>query len=442
MSRAILRVAGPVLILWLMPQLAFAQEDETYDFDAVADMDPQPADPTDWETSENWGEGGGDPLPQFGPLVPDFGTRVEIQNSTFGVNAPEIGPGDTAEAFGIRIGRFNGAGLLTMSGGTLDINDTCVAPFFSCNSRIRVGAAQAGAQADRMPGTFDMSGGTANTDTLWIGSGSQGTMNMSGGVMNARGHVYFDWPIGQDSVLNMTGGTINVGTVFASPFLMHRESALNLDGGEILINGPARLGSMLDNPDASQDGQQTPDVTVQITDGLLEASSFLEIGGSITLDGGILRADSFDESVSSGTLDINSTGILQFSNAQESVAAVQALISGGTITTSGASALLVEVVDVGGVDFTQVSLSTPGLGGDFDEDGDIDGEDFLLWQQDFGAPFGPSDLDDWQQNYGTSSSVAAAQAVPEPATAALALIAMFTLVYRPTRLQRLTSARP
>ena len=336
MSHAVLRVFGLLFVgIFLVPQLAHAQA--VFVFDGVADMDPQPADTTDWETRENWSDGGADPFVPFNPPVPDLTIRVEIETSTFGVDAPEIGPGDTAEAFGVRIGRFLGEGLLTMSGGTLDIRNTCGAPTFNCESRIRVGAAQTSVQANRMPGVFDLSDGTVNTDTLWIGSGSQGTMNMSGGVVNTRGHVYFDWPIGQDSVLNMSGGTINVGTVFSSPFLMHRESALNLDGGEILINGPARLGSMLDNPDDSQDGQQTPDVTVSITDGLLEASSFLEIGGSITLDGGILRADSFDESVSSGTLDINSTGILQFNNAQESVAAVQALISGGTITTSGAS---------------------------------------------------------------------------------------------------------
>lgn len=438
MSHSLVKlVAIAALLSVSAPQLFAQSADEIYDFDGVADMDPQPIDPTDWMTSENWSDGGADPLPPFGPAVPDLGTRVEIQTSTPGVNAPVIGPGDTAEAFGVRIGRFGGEGLLTMTGGTLDVRNTCVSPFFSCDSRLRVGAAQADFQVDRMPGTFDMSDGTANTDTLWIGSGSEGTMNMSGGVMNARSHVYFDWPTDQGSVLNMSGGTINVGTVLPSPFIMHRQSELNLEGGDILINGPARLGSMLDNPGPSQDGQQTPDVTVLITGGLLEASNFLEIGGSITINGGILRADSFNESVSSGTLDINSTGILQFNNAQESVTAVQALITGGTITTSGAAPLFVEIVDVGGVDFTQVSISAPGLGGDFDEDDDVDGEDFLLWQQGFGSMFDASHLAEWQGNYGMSSALIAGQAIPEPASVALAVLGMFACSYRPNRWQRI-----
>ena len=103
---------------------------EASDFDGVADQDPQPDDPTDWMTSVNWSDGGFDPDESFGPLIPDFGTRVEIQTSTFGVDAPHIGPGDAAEAFGIRIGRFGGEGLLTMTGGTLMTVDSCTSfPF-------------------------------------------------------------------------------------------------------------------------------------------------------------------------------------------------------------------------------------------------------------------------------------------------------------------------
>jgi hypothetical protein len=312
-----------------------------------------PADPTDWMTSENWREDGFDPL--F-PLLPDFDTRVEIEDSKYGDNAPVIGPGDAAEAYGVRIGRTGGEGLLTMTGGTLDIADTCGAPFFNCNRRLRVGNADVIDPIDRNPGTFNLSDGVVSTDTLWIGSGSQGTMNMSGGVVNTRGTFYLDWTFDASSVLNMTGGTINVGTVtlLSSPLRLYRTSSLNLDGGEILVAGSAELGTETGlNPDFLQ----APNVTVSITDGLLQAGSFLQIGGSIVLDGGILRADSFNESLSAGTVDINGNGLLQFNNTQESVAAVEALITSGFFTTSEASTLAVDVVDVGGIDFTQVSVS-------------------------------------------------------------------------------------
>lgn len=53
-------------------------------------------------------------------------------------------------------------------------------------------------------------------------------------------------------------------------------------------------------------------------------------------------------------------------------------------------------------------ISVP-LSGDFDSDGDVDGQDFLAWQRDRSV----GDLADWQANYGMSSLTAVA-AVPEP----------------------------
>ena len=62
---------------------------------------------------------------------------------------------------------------------------------------------------------------------------------------------------------------------------------------------------------------------------------------------------------------------------------------------------------------------TPGLPGDFDGDGDVDGQDFLLWQRDPGV----GTLGDWEANYGSvTASAANATGVPEPAT--LMLLAM------------------
>lgn len=58
--------------------------------------------------------------------------------------------------------------------------------------------------------------------------------------------------------------------------------------------------------------------------------------------------------------------------------------------------------------------------GDFDLDGDVDGQDFLAWQRN------PSvgDLTDWQTNYGVSS-VAAARTIPEPTCMVLACCLVF-----------------
>jgi hypothetical protein len=55
------------------------------------------------------------------------------------------------------------------------------------------------------------------------------------------------------------------------------------------------------------------------------------------------------------------------------------------------------------------------LPGDFDFDGDVDGHDFLGWQQG-GSPTALSlgDLQDWQTNYGVGALTAEATSVPEP----------------------------
>lgn len=60
---------------------------------------------------------------------------------------------------------------------------------------------------------------------------------------------------------------------------------------------------------------------------------------------------------------------------------------------------------------------------DFDGDGDVDGRDFLVWQRGESPNFGSAaDLELWQAQYGTSSELAAAVAVPEPNFCALAVI--------------------
>jgi hypothetical protein len=79
------------------------------------------------------------------------------------------------------------------------------------------------------------------------------------------------------------------------------------------------------------------------------------------------------------------------------------------------------VADPGNLSFI-MSVLAPG---DFDLDGDVDGNDFLAWQRGEspnGTPGGPvsaADLADWQTNYGATSLVAAATAVPEPQTGTL-----------------------
>ncbi len=384
---------------------------ETYRFDGVADMDPQPADTTDWFITQNWGEGGFDPID---PLIPDLDTRVEIQTSTLGVNAPEIRSGD-AQAHQVRIGRTGGAGLMTMTGGTLTLKSV-----LGFQNRFRVGSddpEDPGLPLEmRNPGTFNMSGGSLTVPSLWIGSGSHGVMNLSGGTVTVRENLYMDWSFDANSVLNLTGGTINVAGVLR----MFKHSTLNLDNGNLLITGPAELGTT----DETQ--TQTPDVDLTITNGLLQAGGFVKVNGLVVLNGGILRGANFQEGLSTGQIQINPGGTLQLNNAQESVAAVMNLVSSGFITTSspqGTGAFQISVVNVSGTDFTQVTLPPADDNGDFNMDDKVDGLDFLIWQRDFPATRDATDLVNWKANFGTSVSVAAITPAPEPASAAMAVLA-------------------
>jgi len=86
------------------------------------------------------------------------------------------------------------------------------------------------------------------------------------------------------------------------------------------------------------------------------------------------------------------------------------------------------------VPYLEVTIETPPAGpGDFDEDGDIDGNDFLVWQRG-GSPNGATagDLNEWETNFGTAS-VAVTTGVPEPTSGLLLLIGAGALLGRRRR---------
>lgn len=80
-------------------------------------------------------------------------------------------------------------------------------------------------------------------------------------------------------------------------------------------------------------------------------------------------------------------------------------------------------------------VEPPPIAGDFDDNGVVDGADFMLWQRDTNI----GSLDDWKANYGMSSAAAAVAAVPEPAGATLA-VGMMLLTAGARRVRRRSSA--
>ena len=165
-------------------------------------------------------------------------------------------------------------------------------------------------------------------------------------------------------------------------------------------------------------------------------SSCLPVGGNLTLNGileveigGPTQCDDYDSVLVSGTTLFGATGVVDVTilNAYSPTGTFEILTSVGAITDNG---LTLDPSDTGQFSLTVNSNSviltslTGGQPGDFDGDGDVDGDDFLEWQRtDATAP----GLTDWQNNYPTVLAALSAQAVPEPSSILL-LLGMTALV--------------
>ncbi len=65
---------------------------------------------------------------------------------------------------------------------------------------------------------------------------------------------------------------------------------------------------------------------------------------------------------------------------------------------------------------------------DFNDDGDVDGSDFILWQRgESPNPLSSTDLTTWEQAFGQTESLSASHVVPEPCSFALMLSALLGL---------------
>jgi hypothetical protein len=81
---------------------------------------------------------------------------------------------------------------------------------------------------------------------------------------------------------------------------------------------------------------------------------------------------------------------------------------------------LVESLDP---DFFAARLFPALIEGDFDYDGDVDGQDFLIWQRGRSPnPLSAVDLADWQTNFGAPSAQMAFTTIPEPTGAVLLFV--------------------
>lgn len=84
--------------------------------------------------------------------------------------------------------------------------------------------------------------------------------------------------------------------------------------------------------------------------------------------------------------------------------------------------------------FVAKFVDLPALDGDFDGNGRVDGADFLAWQRgESPSPLSPSDLVDWQTNFGLPGASAQSDAIPEPMSVWLVTLGMIALSVLPKR---------
>ncbi|MEQ8209898.1 MAG: PEP-CTERM sorting domain-containing protein [Lacipirellulaceae bacterium] len=227
-------------------------------------------------------------------------------------------------------------------------------------------------------------GGEVNVGRiLWVardlvGTNSLGLLNINtGGTVNVASHLW--WGVFQQGeinisgTLNQTGGILGLGTLNAVDPSLGTATVNILSGGSLNLN----------NIDAG------------------------EVSGSPRLG-----------SIQDGSvIDIQGTGELTLPGNFEAV--IQNYVDANKIIGNGVN---------GAVDINVVLL--PGGPGDFDNDDDIDGADFLAYQRDTNV----GDLSDFTDNYGAGSlemTVVTAQApavasVPEPSAVVLLFGSLLT----------------
>lgn len=255
--------------------------------------------------------------------------------------------------------------------------------------------------------------------------------------------------------LSISSNSVELGSVYAPPTEFGVEPDLTFEYGEegnsqatqsfVEFTGSAAVNNLLLTVDP------------ETGEGQLKNSSTFDIellGYSILSDSGSLDDGNWESLASNGINGWDEVASDQF--------ALSELVPEGTAELSAGQAYpLGEMFSIGAsrdlqIDFilsvegegeirqgvVQYDAIQAGLTGDFDNDGDVDGRDFLFWQRGQSPdPLSSSDLADWQANYGAGSTLQAASAastsaaapVPEPSAICLAMVVLVTSLGLNTR---------
>lgn len=253
-------------------------------------------------------------------------------------------------------------------------------------------------------GSFTMDGGTVSL------AGGPGGGGDPPGTAGAAGQI------------NVTGGTftMNGGEVTTGSFTHSGAGVFNFNGGT--LHAATFNGSLVNNGGTLAPGTSAGTTTVngdyQQSSGALAIElggvgpgqfDVLSVTGNVALGGtlGVSLLGAFTPTIGQTwkIIDIAGTRSGSFSG----------LVEGAVAATFGN--WQAHITYVGGDGNDVAIAAAPTTAGDFDIDGDVDGNDFLVWQRGgTPSPNSPGELAQWKGNFGFPHLAPVGAAAPEPAT--------------------------
>ena len=324
------------------------------------------------------------------------------------------------------------------------------------------GTTQIGRTTDSSGRIFVSEGGTYTSNTQNFEVDETGRLSVSGGTVSGlmtiqgpltvKGEVQVNASSGPDdpggilrvtAPMNIDGGTVtlNGGSLSAASMSFQNSGSFDFAGGKLsvgifsadLINS---AGTLAPGPAATESGAADTAIIgdyTQLTNAALEIEiggtamgteyDFVDVANNAALDGDLelaLISDFFPDAADTFII-LNAGNLLgSFDN----------IGNGGRLDTlNGLGSFLVHYGVASSFNPEQIVLSDfeVSLTADRDNDGDVDGNDFLLIQR-----TAPSLIPLWQMQYGSAIAANASTAVPEPSTLLLACIAAAFLSRRMT----------
>jgi hypothetical protein len=238
-----------------------------------------------------------------------------------------------------------------------------------------------------------------------------------------------------------TGGNFTVSGTNATVIINGtRTGAGNLavagSGAELFVNGTkSGSGAVTVNSNGTLAGIGSIDgnVTNNGTIAPGNATGTLTMNGNVAMGADSrlaieLNGSAADRLVVGGNLDLSSAEFLDVMGAGSGSSWVIATY-GGALTGMFDNVTPGFTVDYGTGSNSQITLMAAALPGDWNHDGNVDAADYVIWRKNPANNGGdPDGYNTWRQNFGNSSAsgsdaISAGVAVPEPATAALILLA-------------------